>query len=174
MWTDTISAWQHSQDLATLLCVYLKAKAAEPRPHLLASLVAMNAHIIPLNPCKPRAASCAKNWETLPLTKTFTRLRNSLCDDQFFHGNFAQLHSAEESSQPSVVTHTSLFLYSPSVTAFYYSSHTFPVILGCLIMSSLSVTVFMIVCAQGLNSLKGLHCFCRFTKHLSGRVFDDI
>lgn len=28
MWTDTISAWQHSQDLATLLYVYLKAKAA--------------------------------------------------------------------------------------------------------------------------------------------------
>lgn len=89
VWTDTISAWQHGQDLATLLCVYLKAKAAEPRPHLLASLVAMNAHIIPLSPCKPRAASCAKSSQSLPLAKTSTRLRNSLCDDHFFHGNFA-------------------------------------------------------------------------------------
>lgn len=127
MWTDTISAWQHSPALAFLLCVYLKAKAAEPRPHLLASLVAMNAHIIPLSPCKPRAASCAKGSESLPLTKTSTRLRNSLCDNQFIHGNFA--YSAQENSHPSVETHISC-ISSLVQHCTVLLSHTSPTILG--------------------------------------------
>lgn len=115
MWTDTISAWQHSQDLSALPSVYLKAKAAEPRPHLLASLVAMKAHIIPLSPCKPRAASCAKSSTSLPLTKTSTRSRNSLWGDRFFHGNFAYLYSAEGKFPPLSHTHTPL----PWVSAFH-------------------------------------------------------
>lgn len=64
----------------------------------------MKAHIIPLNPCKPRAASCAQSSETLPRSMTSTWLRNSLCVNQFFHGNFTQLHS-EEGRSNLCITH---------------------------------------------------------------------
>lgn len=100
-------------DLATLPCVYLKAKAAEPRPHLLASLLAMNADIIPPNPCKPGAASCAKNSVSLPLGEASTRFRNSLCERSVFPWQLC-IHSAEESSHPlCCYTHTP-FISSPT------------------------------------------------------------
>lgn len=163
-------------ELATLLCVYLKAKAAEPRPHLLASLVAMNAHIIPLSPCKPRAASCATNSESLPLTKTSTRLRNSLCNDQFFHGNFAYLHSAEDTSHPSVVTHTS-FQFFTHVVQQYITQVTLSllVILGSPSWPKLKSSLFQ-------RSHRWLHSFSTkiffaCLQHISGidiEVFDQI
>lgn len=85
----------------------------------------MNAHIIPLSPCKPRAASCAKSSESLPLAKTSTRLRNSLWDDQFIHGNFAYPYSAQENSHPFVETHIPC-ISSPTGPALYHSVTLYP------------------------------------------------
>lgn len=108
--------------------VYLKAKTAEPWPHLLASLAAMNAYIIRLSPCKPRtASSCAKSSPALPLSKTTTRLRNSLCCNHFFHGNFAYLYSSKESSQPlSCCTHTTTPFTSQSISVQCYNTVGLP------------------------------------------------